>query len=88
MFYLVGIFRTLSLEYSISSDPERTAPRRQGKEPGYTEVLQQRADSLYIKILLLIKENQISEVKEFSVFLCMGRYKSLGSLKSFISYVS
>ena len=25
-----------------------------------------------------IKENQISEVKAFSAFLCMGRYKSLG----------
>ena len=68
--------------------PERTALRRQGKEPGYIEVSQQRADSLYIKILLLIKENQISQVTEFSVFLCMGKYKSLGSLKSVVSYVS
>ena len=72
MFYLVGIFRTLSLEYSISSDPERTAPRRWGEDPGYMEVLQQRAGSFKIKRLLLIQENQISQVKEFSVFLCMG----------------
>ena len=35
-----------------------------------------------VKRLLLIKENQISRVKEFSVFLC----KSLGSLKSFLWY--
>ena len=57
---------------SISNNRERTAPRRQGKEPGYTEVLQQRADSLYIKILLLIKENGISQVKKFSIVQCMG----------------
>ena len=34
-----------------------------------------------ITIVLLIKENQITQVKEFSTFLCMGRCKSLGSLK-------
>ena len=37
---------------------------------------------------MLIKENQTSQVKEFSAFLCMGRYKSLGSVKSFLSYES
>ena len=84
MFYLVGIFRTSSPESSISSNPERTAPRKQGGEPGYIGVLQQRAGSRNIKRLLLIKENQISQVKEFSTFLCMGRWKSLGSLKSFL----
>ena len=50
--------------------------------------LQQRAGSLNIKILLLIMENQISQLKEFYTFLCMGRCKSLGSLKSFLSYAS
>ena len=35
-----------------------------------------------------MKENQISQVKEFRVLLCMGRCKSLGSLKSFPSYAS
>ena len=35
-------------------------------------------------LLLLIKENQTSQVKEFSTFPCMGRCKSLGSLKSFL----
>ena len=43
------------------------------REPGYTEVLQQRAGSLNIKTQLLIKENQISQVKEFSALLYMGR---------------
>ena len=71
MSYLVGIFRTSSLGESISSNPERTAPRRQGEEPDYIKVLQQRAGSLNVKRLLLIKENQIYQVKEFSTFLCM-----------------
>ena len=47
---------------------------------GYKEALQQRASSLKIKRLLLIKENHTSQVKEFSV-LCMGRCKNPGSLK-------
>ena len=87
MFYVVGIFRTLGLGDSISNDYERTALRRQEEQPGYTEALQQRASSLNIKRLLLIKENRISQIKEFSI-LCMGRCKNLGSLKLFFSYVS
>ena len=76
MFYSVGIFRTSSPACGISSKPERTASRRRGDEPGYIRVLQQRAGSLNIKRLLLIKENQICQVKEFSAFLCMGRCKN------------
>ena len=60
MFYVVGIFRTLGLGDSISNDYERTALRRQEEQPGYTEALQQRASSLNIKRLLLIKEIQIT----------------------------
>ena len=37
------------------------------------EVLQQRAGSLNIKQLLLVTENKISQVKEFSTFPCKGR---------------
>ena len=88
MFYLMGMFRTPSPEDSISSDPKRIALRRQGEEPGYIEVLQQRAGSLNIKRVLLVKENQISQIKELSAFLHMGRCKSLGSLKSFLLYAS
>ena len=44
--------------------------------------MQQRAGSLNIKRLFLIKGNQISQVKELSAFLCVGRGKGLGSLKS------
>ena len=42
------------------------------------------AGSQNVKRLSLIKENQISQIKEFSAFLCMERCKSLGSLKSFL----
>ena len=41
---------------------------------------------LNIKRLLLIKENQVTQVEEFSPFLCVGRYKNLGSLRQFLSH--
>ena len=88
MFHLMEIFRTSSLGENISSDPEKTAPRRLGEEPDYIEILQQRVGSLNIERLLLIKGNQISQVKEFSTFLYMGRCKSLGSVKLFFTYAS
>ena len=40
---------------SISTDPERTALRRQGEEPGSLEVLQHRAGRLNVKRLFLKK---------------------------------
>ena len=49
MFYLVGIFRTSCLGGNISSSSERTAPKRQGEESGYIEILQQRGGSLNFK---------------------------------------
>ena len=45
------------------------------------EFLQQRPGSQNQR-LLLIKENQTSQVKEFTAFLSARRCKSLGSLKS------
>ena len=39
-----------------------------------------------VKRVLIIKENQICQAKEFHIFLCVGRRKSLGSLKSFLWY--
>ena len=62
MFYSVRIFRTSVPGKSITSNPEKTAPRRQAKKPGYIQVLQQRTGSLNIKRILLIGENQISQV--------------------------
>ena len=50
--------------------------------------LQQKAGSLNIKRLLLIKENQVSQIKEFGALLCMGKCKHLGLLKSFLLYAS
>ena len=58
-----------------------------GKSQLY-RTLQQGAGSLNIKRLLLAKENQISQIKELSAFLFMGRYESLGSLKSFLACAS
>ena len=47
-----------------------------GWERSYRSLLQ-GAGSLNIKRLLLIKENQISQIKEFSAFLCMGTCKEI-----------
>ena len=85
MFYSMGIFRTSSPGDSISSNPERTAPGRQGVGSQVIQTFCNKGQAVgNIKRLLLIKENQISQGKEFSAFLCMGRCKSLGSLKSFL----
>ena len=50
----------------------------------YRNFCNKRSGSWNIKRLLLIKENQISQVKELSTFLYMRKCKSLGSLKSFL----
>ena len=90
MLYSMVIFRTSSLGYSISSNPERSGPwkLRVGREVRLYRSLQEGTDSPNIKRLLLIKEVQISQIKELSDFICMGRCKSFGSLKSFLLYVS
>ena len=82
MFYLLGIFRISSLGDSISSNLERTVPSRQGKESGYIEVCNKHQG------LLWIKKKQVSQIKEYSTLLCMGRCKCLGTLKSLPSYAS
>ena len=81
MIYLTGMFRTSSLGGSISSDSGRTAPRKWGGAR-LQRISQQRAGPLNIKRWLLIKENQISQVKEFSNFLHIGRCKSLAAQPS------
>jgi len=40
------------------------------------------------KRLLLIKENQISQVKKFSTFLCMGGCKKESGLTEIIPFIS
>ena len=52
MFYSVVIFRTSSLGYSISINPERSGPWRlgvEGEKSGYIEVWGEGAGSLNIK---------------------------------------
>ena len=50
--YFTFTFRTVSLGDNVSVALERTALRRGGEEPGYVEVLQQKAGSLNVKKLL------------------------------------
>ena len=50
------------------------------------EFLQQKRGSWNIKILLLIEENQTSQVSELRAFRYMERCKNLGSLKPILSY--
>ena len=54
-----GKFLGFRAQKTASSGPERTALESGGEQPGYIEVLQQRACNLNIKRLLLIKENKI-----------------------------
>ena len=55
---------------SISGSSEKLL-QRGNEEPGYIEILQQKTGSLNMKRLLLIKENQIAQVKQFSSVLCV-----------------
>ena len=73
MFYSMGILMTSSPGDIIINSPGRNALRRQEEGPGYIEVLQQMAGSLNIKTLLLIKENHISQVKEFNTYSMYGK---------------
>ena len=81
MFYLADKTEDLSLGCSLSDGSDGLLQTGKGK-PGHSGDLQQKPGIRNIKRLLLIKENQTSQVKEFSAFLCMGRCQSLGSLKS------
>ena len=61
---------------SISGSSEKLL-QRGNEEPGYIEVLQQKTGSLNMKRLLLIKENQIAQVKQLSSVLCIFFVQSL-----------
>ena len=58
------------------------------EKSGYIEVCYKGQVVWTSKLFLWIKENQISQLKDCSALLCMGRCKSLGSLESFLSYAS
>ena len=55
MFYLVGIFRTSSPGDSISSNPEKTAPRRLGEKSGYIEVCNKGQFCVYMCVCSVAK---------------------------------
>ena len=98
LFHSVGIFRTSRLGDSISGNPERTALRRRGhggarrgEESGYTEVCNKGRVVWTSKVFLWIKKTRLSQKLRslvLSTFLCMGRFKCWGSLKSFLPQAS
>ena len=69
MFYSVGMFRMSNPTNSISSNPERRALGRRREELGHTEVLQQRAGSLNVEMLLL-KKTRYFRLRKL-VFFCV-----------------
>ena len=69
MFYSADILRTSSPGDRSARLLWGTSPKRQGRSQDTKRISQG------IKRLLLIKENQTYQVKEFSTFLCMRRCK-------------
>ena len=65
------IFRTSSLGSSLSNNPARTenCSKEVLRELGHIKVLQQKIGNQEHQRLLLMKESQISQIKEFSAFL-------------------
>ena len=82
VFYLANFLKPSSLECSLLLSSEELLPRGKGGDRIWRSFCNN--DQIVIKRWPLIKENQTSQVKQFSVFLCMGRCKSLCSLKSFL----
>ena len=67
MFYSVMIFRTSNRRDSISSKPERTVLRRQGRSQLYS--LQQRTGSLNIKsIFCELKKTEYPKLRNLALF--------------------
>ena len=83
LFYLVDLLRTQAWQ-AASQIALRVCSEEEREETGWIGVLPQNSVIHSIKMLPLIKENQISPDNEFSPFLFMGRCKSLGSWKSFL----
>ena len=83
-----GNVRTSSPGGSISGSPENLLWGGRGWSQDIQEFVTKGSKQCEHQRLPLIKEKQTSQVKEFSALLCMGRYKSLGLLKSFLSYAS
>ena len=69
------------------SSPDKTALKRQERESDYIQVCNKAGTNLNIKNYDLERKT-IYQLKEFSVLLCIGRYKPLSSLNSFLSYAT
>ena len=67
-FYSVGIFRTSSPGDSISSNPERSAPRRLGEESGYIEVCYKGQVVWTSKAFLWIKKTRYLKLRNLALF--------------------
>ena len=86
LFYLADNTEDLNPGYSLSGSSEGLLQKGKGGKEDREEFSQQRPGSWNLKRLLLDKENSTAQVNEFSTFLCIRRWKALGSLKSFFWY--
>ena len=82
MFYLADKTEDLSPGHRISDSSEGLLQRGKGGARIYRSFYNK--DQVLEHQKITVKENKISQVKDFSAFLCVGRYKSLGSLISFL----
>ena len=76
------------LRTSAQDTASQVALRDSSEEAGWSQdiwmFVQQRPGSWDLKSLLVIKENQTSQVREFSAFLSIGSFKSPGWLMLFL----
>ena len=79
-----NLFQDSCLENPMERGVWQVTAHSVAKNPIWLKRLSTHTHSLNIKRLSLIKGSQISQVKEFGVFLYMRRCKSLGSLKPFL----
>ena len=73
--------------YSVDKSEDLSPGHRkksQERELGYSGDFFAAEDQVVEHQKITIKENQKSQDKEFSTFLCVGRCKSLGQLKSLL----
>ena len=74
--YLVARIEDWSPRHSISDNSERQLPRSKGWGAGYIGIFASKIRYLELQ-KITVRAKQISPVKSFSAFLCMGRCKSL-----------
>ena len=82
MFYSADNLRTSAQITASHITLQKCSQEGKGGARKYRRLCKNAKESARQKITG--KENQTSPVNEFGAFLCRGRYKSLGSLKSFL----